>query len=183
MLIADIVILLIIALFVWKGVRMGLIESFGGIIGVFAGAFFAGRYYELGADLIARFLFGSQSLAKILAFVLIFIIINRACALIFHLVGQVFNVIAIIPFLKTFNRLLGGILGLVEGLIFVGVLVLFLNSIPLTIGIQEKVSKSKFNSSLKVVGKIAIPLLPDSILHPELQLPKFPIPQINIPIK
>ena len=50
----DIIILVVLALFVWKGIKMGLIEAVGGIVGLFVGVFFAGRYYVEAADIQPR---------------------------------------------------------------------------------------------------------------------------------
>src|SRR3989339_660303 len=105
--VVDIVILIILAGFVWKGIRLGLIEAIGGIIGLFVGVFLASIYYEQAAAMLEDLTFGSYALAVIFGFLLIFIIVNRLIAFIFWIIGRIFNIIAIVPFLKTFNRLSG----------------------------------------------------------------------------
>ena len=166
----DILILVVLALFVWKGVKLGLIEAVGGIIGLFIGAFMAGHYYLQAADMLRGLLFNSEILAAIVGFLLVFIVVNRLVALVFWVIDKVFNIIAIIPFLKTFNHLLGGIFGLLEGVIFIGIIVFFLSLIPFTGGLQAAVQKSRFASVLTTVGKIADPFIPDNILSlPDLQ--------------
>ena len=173
----DIVIIVILALFVWKGIKLGLIEAVGGIVGLFIGAFMAGRYYDEAAEMLKGLLFGSEILAKVLGFLLVFIVVNRAVALIFWIVDRVFHIIAVIPLLKTFNRLLGGIFGLLEGLIFIGIIVFFLSLVPFTGGLQSTVQKSRFAGALETIGKIADPFIPDSIASWSLDLPDFPLPQ------
>ena len=78
--IIDIIILAVVAIFVWKGVKLGLIEAVGGIIGLFAGAYLAGRYFIAVAEAIQGPLFHSETFARVIAFILIFIIVNRAIA-------------------------------------------------------------------------------------------------------
>ena len=160
----DIIILIIIALFVYKGIRLGLIEAVGGIIGLFVGAYMAGLYFDEAAEMLVNLLFGSETLASIVGFLLVFIIVNRAIALIFWLIDKVFNIIAIIPFLKTFNRLLGGLFGLLEALIFIGIIVFFLNLLPFTGGLQTSIENSRFAPAMETVGKIADPFLPDTLV-------------------
>jgi membrane protein required for colicin V production len=163
MLFLDIVILILLAGFVWKGVRLGLIEAVGGIIGLFVGVFLAGHYYLQVGAIFKDVLFGSDILASIVGFLVVFILVNRLIALVFWIIDKVFNIIAIIPFLKSFNHLLGGIFGLIEGLIFIGIIVYVLTFFPLTGGLAGSVEKSKFAGVLKTVGKISSPLIPDSL--------------------
>ena len=101
----DIIILVVLAGFIWKGVRLGLIEVIGGIIGLFVGVYLAGLYYEEAGDMLQGLLFDSEILATILGFLLVFILVNRGIALIFWLVDKIFNIIAIIPGLKSLNGL------------------------------------------------------------------------------
>ncbi|HLC63968.1 MAG TPA: CvpA family protein [Patescibacteria group bacterium] len=176
----DIIILIIIALFVIKGIKLGLIEAVGGIIGLFVGAYMAGLYYDEVADMLINLLFGSQILANVLGFLLVFIIVNRVIALLFWIIDKVFHVIAIIPFLKTFNRLLGGLFGLIEGLIFVGIVVFFLSLIPFTGGLQEAVAKSRFAPVMETVGRIADPFIPDTIIDLPFGLDSFDLDALPI---
>lgn len=170
----DIIILVILALFVYKGVKLGLIEAIGGILGLFVGAYMAGRYYEKIGDMLSGVLFGSEILANILGFILVFIVVNRGIALLFWIIGKIFNLIAIIPFLRTFNHFLGGVFGLVEGVIFIGIIVFFLSLIPFTQGFGQKVEQSRFAGILETVGKIADPFIPDYLGDWTLGTPKLP---------
>ena len=170
----DLVILILLAGFVWKGVKLGLIETIGGIVGLFLGVFLAGRYYGEMAEVLEGLVFGSQVLATILGFLLVFIIVNRGVALLFWLVDKIFHIIAIIPGLKSLNRLLGGIFGLLEGIIFIGIIVYVLSFFPLTDGLSKSVQKSKFAGVMETVGKISDPFIPDSLKEWRDYIPKLP---------
>ncbi len=172
--IIDIIIIIVLALFVYKGVKLGLIEAIGGIIGLFVGAFMAGRYYDQVAEMIKGVLFGSEILANIVGFLLVFIVVNRGIALIFWILDKIFHIIAIIPFLKSINYFLGGVFGLVEGIIFIGIIVFFLSLLPFTENFQAKLEQSRFNGLLKTVGKIADPFIPDTIGNWSIDLPSIP---------
>ena len=170
----DIIILIVLAGFVWKGVKLGLIEAIGGIIGLFAGVYLAGIYYEEAAGMLESLLFGSQVLATILGFLLVFILVNRGIALIFWIIDKVFHVIAIIPGLKSLNHLLGGIFGLLEGLIFIGIVIYVLSFFPLTDSLSSAVQKSKFAGIMGTVGQVADPFIPDSLKNWQDYLPTLP---------
>ncbi|HAH04803.1 TPA: hypothetical protein DCL28_04605 [Candidatus Komeilibacteria bacterium] len=170
----DIVILIVLAVFVWKGIRLGLIESIGGIIGLFVGVYLAGLYYDEAAAMLKGILFGSETLATILGFLLVFILVNRAVALVFWIIDKVFNIVAIIPGLKSLNHLLGGIFGLLEGLIFIGIIVYVLSFFPLTDGLGNSVAKSRFAGIMETVGKISDPFIPDDLKNWQDLLPAFP---------
>ncbi|MCX6785884.1 MAG: CvpA family protein [Candidatus Komeilibacteria bacterium] len=172
----DIIIIIVLALFVWKGIKLGLIEAIGGIIGLFIGVFMASRYYEQFAATIKPILLNSDILAKVVSWLLIFIIINRGVALIFWLVDKIFGIIAIIPFLKSINHLLGGIFGLLEGLIFIAIVILFLTMVPFTGTWQSKISQSRFSGIFNSVGKIIKPFIPESMSGWSVDLPALPNP-------
>jgi uncharacterized membrane protein required for colicin V production len=167
----DIIILLIIAGFVWKGVRLGFIEALGGIIGVFVGLLAAGRWWQLAADSLLPILDNNQWLSTALGWLLVFIVVNRLVALIFWFIDKVFHVIAIIPFLKSINSLLGGLLGLVEGVFVVGSIISIMLLLPFSGSLQTKVNNSKFSNVLSVVGVYAQKLTPDSVKNWKSGLP------------
>ena len=178
--VVDIIILIILAGFVWKGIRLGLIEAIGGIIGLFVGVFLASVYYEQAAAMLEGLTFGNRALAAILGFLLVFILVNRIVAFIFWIIGRIFNIIAIVPFLKTFNRLLGGIFGLLEGLIFIGIIVYLLTFFPLTGSISQSVDNSRFAGIFRTVGKISDPFIPDSIKNWSSLIPSLDnLPNLN----
>jgi len=174
----DILIVVVVALFVWKGIRFGLIESIGGIVGLFIGAYMAGRYFEQVAETLESFLFHSTSFAKIIAFILVFILVNRAVALIFWIVDKAFGLIAIIPFLKTFNHLLGGLFGLLEGLLFIAIIVFFLAKAPFGSSLATNVEKSRFAGFVKTASVIVKPFMPASIENWSFDMPNLPV---NLP--
>ncbi|HBR13837.1 MAG TPA: hypothetical protein DD697_04015 [Candidatus Komeilibacteria bacterium] len=109
-----------------------------------------------------------------LGFLLVFILVNRAVALVFWIIDKVFNIVAIIPGLKSLNHLLGGIFGLLEGLIFIGIIVYVLSFFPLTDGLGNSVAKSRFAGIMETVGKISDPFIPDDLKNWQDLLPAFP---------
>ena len=118
MLIVDIVLLLLLLGFVGAGLKDGFVHTLGRLIGAVVG-FVAARAWSLKLATIFAF-FMPSAWAKLLAFILIFIFITRVVGLAFKLVDGVFEILSILPFLKSVNRLLGAILGFLEGFIILG---------------------------------------------------------------
>ena len=123
----DIGLLLILAGFVFYGLFFGLIRTFGTFAGVLIGAFLASRFYLPVFDWVQELFFKIPNLGKVLVFIILFTLINRLVGFAFYLIDKAFNIISIIPFLKTFNRLGGAVLGFVTGALILG-LVLYVAS-------------------------------------------------------
>ncbi|MFA6918623.1 MAG: CvpA family protein [Patescibacteria group bacterium] len=119
----DVILIAIILFFGAAGVFFGFIGSVGSLIGLFVGAWAAGRYFSPVADWLTPIMLGHSDIARVVAFIAIFILINRLIGLVFYLVEKMFNIIAIIPFLKSINRLAGLILGLIEGALVMGLVI------------------------------------------------------------
>ena len=100
--------------------------------------------------------------------------VNRAIAIIFWIVDKIFHIVAIIPGLKSLNRLLGGLFGLLEGLLFIGIVVYVLSFFPLTDGLAKSVDNSRFSGVMETVGKISDPFLPDNLKNWTSLLPALP---------
>lgn len=121
----DYILIAIILGFTWVGFWSGFIASLGRFLGLFIGAAIASRYYMMLAPSWEWVFFDNKTITEIALFIIIFTLISRGIGLIFWLLDKIFNFIRFFPFLTTINRLLGGVLGLLEGIIVLG-LVLFL---------------------------------------------------------
>jgi len=131
MTIFDCILLIILGGFVMFGLWFGLIHTLGAIVGTFAGAFFAGLWYDILGTWLEK-IFGFPNLMKIFAFIFIFIIINRLLGFAFYVLDKIFNFLIIVPFLKTINRMLGGILGFFEGVLVIGLSLFIIARFPLS---------------------------------------------------
>jgi len=118
----DIFIVVILLCFLMAGFRFGFIQSIGALIGLIIGTFFAVFYYNALANFALPLYLGNLKIAQIISFILILILISQLVGFIFYIINKIFNIIAIIPFLKTFNSLLGGIFSLIEGILILGVI-------------------------------------------------------------
>ena len=131
MTIFDVILLIILGGFVMFGLWFGFIHTLGSVLGTFAGAFFAGLVYNPIGNWLAQ-IFGNPNLMKIFAFIFIFIIANRLIGFGFYVLDKIFNFLTIVPFLKSINRLLGGVLGFFEGLLVIGLSLFIISRFPIS---------------------------------------------------
>ncbi|MDD5251219.1 MAG: CvpA family protein [Patescibacteria group bacterium] len=159
----DIAILVMLGCFVLAGLWFGVIHMIGAVVGFFLGAWAAGHYYEAGAAWLTPFIGGNGNLAKLIVFCFIFLLVGRLVGVIMHLIDKIFRIVAIIPFLKTFNRLLGAAFGLVEGTLVLGLAVYFAAKFPVNAAFELALRQSQLGHALNVVGMAATPLLPAAV--------------------
>jgi uncharacterized membrane protein required for colicin V production len=102
-------------------------------------------------------------LANLLAFFGLFILVNRLVGFLFYIIEKIFGLIAILPFLKTFNRLLGAALGLVEGTLVIGLAIYFAGRFPFSSWFETMLTGSLLARPFNTVGSVLAPLLPDAV--------------------
>jgi len=162
----DLVLLLVLFTFISFSFWLGLIQTFGGLVGLFLGIFISGRFYEGFANWLEPYVLDQENVARVIAFIVIFVIVNRLVGLIFHILNKVFNIISLIPFLKSINRIGGAILGFIEGILVCGAILLVLSKFPINDWIINIISGSKVAMwLLKIADFILSPLLPKIIFE------------------
>jgi len=162
MIFLDILIIAIIAIFVFKGLRLGLIEAVGGLVGIILGIILANQYYPGVAEWLSGFV-KSPLVAGVGGYILTFIIINRLVALVFWLINKMFNIVAIIPFLKSFNHLFGGLFCLIEGVLILGIALYLITFLPFGQKLLPPATPSQFTPKLLSVGKLIDPYIPEGL--------------------
>lgn len=122
----DSILLIILTGFVFYGLFFGLIRTVGSLLGIVLGFFAANMFYLPLFNVSQGLMFGFERTGKIICFLLIFTIVNRLVCFLFALLNKGLDVISIIPFVKTLNRLAGAVLGLIEGSIILGLIFFYL---------------------------------------------------------
>ena len=161
--IVDMSLLVALGGFILYGFWFGIIHMVGALLGVVVGAIAAGRLYAPVAHWLAPFVGNNANLAKIIGFTIVFILVNKLVSLAFWIVEKIFKFISIIPFLKTFNRLLGAVLGLLEGTLALGLGVYFASRFPATASFEMLLRGSQMAHAFAAVGAILAPLLPAAV--------------------
>lgn len=119
----DTTLLIILSGFVFYGLFFGLIRTIGSLLGAVIGAVLASRFYLVVFEMVEPVFLGRDNVGKVIVFIVLFSLINRLVGFAFYLLDKMFGFISIIPFLKTFNRLGGAILGFVTGGVFLGMII------------------------------------------------------------
>lgn len=159
--ILDFVLLIILFAFAGGGFAMGLINEVGNLVGTVIGAVAATNFFEKLASWVGTPFGMTENLIKIISFLLIFLVVNRLVVVIFHLINKVFDVLAVIPFLKTINRLAGAVLGVITGGLIIGLFLVFISKFPFAIFLVKPMENSEVAQLLFKYGKILMPLLPE----------------------
>lgn len=120
----DIALLVALAAFVLYGLSFGFIHTAGSLIGAVLGFWIGGALTE---PIVAAtgILFGGENLYRIVIFVLLFMLITRVTGLAVSLIDKFFDIAKLIPFVPSANRVLGAVLGFIEGLVIIGVALYF----------------------------------------------------------
>lgn len=157
----DIILLIILLIFIWKGFRTGLIGAIGGFFGIVIGIILGGQFMSmLGAWLAKIINIDNTNLANIIAFVVIFIAVNIIVGLIVTLINAVFH---IIPFIDLVNKLLGAVVGLLGGMLAISAIVYLLSLFPISDSVNNALLKSSFAPIAKNISVIVVPFMPAAI--------------------
>lgn len=160
----DIILLILLGLSFLSGLRKGLIRSVGRIIGLIIGAIIASRYYLVFFEWASKYININESLGKIIAFILVFVIITNLIQLIFYFIEKAFKLVAIIPGSKYINNILGGLLGLLEGALFLGLIFYVVSRYAVFEGgFIDSVKESVVIPWLNMVVDLILPLLPQAL--------------------
>jgi len=161
----DIILLVILILTAIVGIFKGLVKQVIGLIAVILGLILASLYYEGAAGIFETFI-NNVLLCNFLGFLLIFVVVLIAGAVIGHLITKVMK-----GPLALANRLFGGVFGAVKGVLICGILVFALFSFqvakpaletsvlaPVCLGITRAAInlipqdlRARFNSSYKQI--------------------------------
>lgn len=121
----DIILIILIAAFAVHGLWFGFIRTLGNGVGLIVGAIVASQYTGTAVDYLGFLFAGNTTVAGIVLFLLILLITQRLVGFVFWIIDRFFGFLKWLPFVGFINRLLGGILGLAEGLVLVGAGVYF----------------------------------------------------------
>lgn len=160
MTIFDVILLILLGGFVMFGLWFGIIHTLGAIVGTFAGAFFAGLWYDILGNWLTG-IFGYPNLMKIFAFIFIFILINRIIGFGFYVLDKIFNFLSIVPFLKTISRLAGGVLGFFEGMLIIGLSLFIIARFPISDWFTSVLKASTLAPWFITVSRVLQLMLPE----------------------
>lgn len=159
----DIVVIIIIIGFGLAGLWFGLVQTFGSLVGTVAGVYLAFRYYSPVAEWLMRTTGWQGNIARIVVFVIAFILINRLIGLAFWLINKILKIVTELPFIHSADHMLGLVFGLIEGAMVVGVSLYFISRFPLGDKFMAALAASKIAPLLNVFIVVLKPFIPEAI--------------------
>ncbi len=134
----DLIIFIIVAAAVIKGIRAGLIRSVFNVAGLVIGFLAAVSYYAPAGSMILRHINLPQIIADVLSFIVIFAVTTAAV----HLVGSLVAVLTKIRLFRFADRVGGSAAGLLIGFILVGIILIMITAFPLFNGFHDQIEES-----------------------------------------
>lgn len=159
----DLVVAIIIGGFGLFGLWFGLIHTLGSLVGTILGVYLASRYFEPMANWLIQYTGWNGNFARVVMFIVAFVIINRLVGLAFWIVDKMLSVFTRLPFIKSLNRFLGLLFGLFEGALVIGIIFYFISRFPLGDWFMASLSQSNFAPHLTKLASILWPLLPEAL--------------------
>lgn len=180
----DLLLLLALFSYTWGGFQAGLIEAIGGLVGLVIGAVVASSQYVHFAPAFAGWVGGNELISKVVAFGVILFVVSRLVAIIIWFVNKLFNIVAIVPGLKLLNKLAGAVFGLLEGALFLGLVLQVANRLPVPDNWAHALQGSMIAPFLIHVSGWLVPFLP-AALKTSTEAIKRALPgsvQFNVPV-
>jgi uncharacterized membrane protein required for colicin V production len=159
----DIILICIISGFAFFGLWFGLVHTLGSLLGTVLGVYLASRYYEPVAEWLISATGWGDNFARVSVFIIAFLLINRLVGMVFFFIQKFTRIFTSLPIIKSIDRLLGGIFGLFEGVITIGIIIYFIDKFPLSDKIMDMLEISNIASTALIIATILIPLLPEAL--------------------
>lgn len=159
----DITLIVVIGVFGLFGFWFGFIHTLGSVLGTIFGAYLASRYYQPMADWLIGVTGWSPNGSRVIMFIIAFVLINRLVGFVFWVIDRVFKIVTHLPFIRSIDRIFGGILGLAEGLITLGLIFYFIERFPLSEHIMAMVEHSRIVPLTVAIAAVLVPLLPEAM--------------------
>ena len=150
----DIVIIVILLVTLILGLIKGLVRQVIGLAAVVAGLVLAARYYPRLSGVFGR-AFASEKWASIVAFALIFVVVLLLGGLVSYLVCKL-----LCGPLRFIDHLLGGVVGLVQGVLICGVIVFALLAFPVN---KPLLTESKLAPYCYWLTKAMVRIIPQDL--------------------
>lgn len=116
----DLILILILLGFLARGWKHGFVDSLGEFLGAIV-AFLVARWLSVPLTTpIVLLMPDHPGLARFIAFLIVFLIVVKLIGWLFSIVASLLKIVTSLPIISLINKILGGILGALTGVVFVG---------------------------------------------------------------
>ena len=115
----DLILIIILALAFINGLKKGLVSQITGLISLLLGIWISSKFMIPVSDWLSQYIETTKNIINIISFLIIFIVVILGMNFIAKIVEKCLNIIM----LGWLNKLLGGVLGLLTGIIIIGVII------------------------------------------------------------
>ena len=157
----DIVILVILGIFLLKGVFRGLLKEVCSLLGLVCGGLLAFYLHLPLAQWIMGMFHWPSQLCVTLAFLIIFI----STILIFGALGYVLNRFVKLVLLGGLNRLAGALFGFLQGVLLLALILFALHSASAPDGVHQQLRGSELSPPFAKLGEVVFSVSRDLALH------------------
>ena len=162
--ISDLILVLFLGAFVFYGFYVGILRMILNLISSLLAIIISVNIYLQVYNLIPFIGFGSESLGKTLSFILVLAILAYLLGFVFKIIAKLLKIISSLPIISSFNRILGGILGFLQGLFILGMIIFVMSRYAIT---NEFLNNLVSNSDVAPVFMKSInwlsPLVPQAL--------------------
>ena len=146
----DIILGLLLAYGLYKGVKNGLFVELASLVALIAGIFGAIHFSYIAGDYLSKNMEWNERYINIAAFIVTFI----AIVLIVHAAGKLLTKIADFAMLGIVNKIAGGVFGTLKVAIIVGALLVFFERVNSSVGLvkNETMKSSILYEPVKEIG-------------------------------
>ena len=148
----DVTILIVLIGFLVKGLLRGLLKEVCSLAGLFVGAFLAFRYHGPLADALMKTIDVPADIAVVITFATLFL----ATMVFFLLFGFLLSKFIKLLFLGGFNRMLGGVFGVAQGILLLAVVLFALSLRPLPWDLDKPLKHSQLAPPFVDLGKATL---------------------------
>ncbi len=147
MLLIDYIIIIFILGLALLGMRRGFLLSLGSVVSVIFGFILAFRFYPTLSNY-----WGSSNTVNIISFLFIFSLSAKLISLCFWLLGKVFQLITVLPFISSIDKLLGFFIGFIKAVVIAIVLLTFFTQFPFNDWLFTQINSSMIGYRLVDFG-------------------------------
>lgn len=145
----DIIILVILGIFLLKGVLRGLLKEVCSLLGLVCGGLLAFYLHLPLAQWVMEMFHWPSQLCITLAFLVVFI----CTLLVFGVLGYVLNRFVKLVFLGGLNRVAGALFGFLQGVVLLSLILFALNSASVPSSARQELRDSELSPPFSELGK------------------------------